>query len=52
MALTRPGPRIFPECCAIAETTWVGRSDRAAMAAEIKEHRRELGSGQVTGGAT
>jgi hypothetical protein len=36
----------------MAQTTLIGRVDRAAMAAEIKERRRELGSGQVTGGAT
>jgi hypothetical protein len=28
----------------MAQTTLVGRMDRAAMTAEIKERRRELGS--------
>jgi hypothetical protein len=32
----------------MAQITLVGRMDRDAMAAEIKERRRELGSGQVT----
>jgi anti-sigma B factor antagonist len=36
----------------MAETPRVGRRDRDEMVAEIKERRRELGSGQVTGGAT
>jgi predicted metal-binding membrane protein len=36
----------------MAQITLVGRMDRAAMATEIKERRRELGPSQVTGGAT
>jgi hypothetical protein len=36
----------------MAQITLVGRMDRAAMTAEIKERRRELGPSQVTGGAT
>jgi hypothetical protein len=36
----------------MAQITLVGWMDRAAMTAEIKKRRRELGPSQVTGGAT